>query len=447
MRLSRLAVLTYFAAFALCFALLVPPWEPPDEPSHLFYVNFVAQRARLPNQYETGESVVGEGHQPPLYYVLGAAVDRTLEPDHSVDIEPVRNPRHVWNKGPDWYVPVYAHTSPDIFATARDRLGFYALRLLSVFLALANLAYMWKIFSLFVDGSGWSALASLWVVTLPQFAFISASINNDNLANLLSTLTLYLALRLLKAPERSRPFALTGLALGLGLLAKKTLLFTVPGIVVILGYLALKRRSSLRALAGRGALLFGVAGLVSSPFFVRNYLLYGEFLGTRMERSTLTALVQPKSLSSSYFVTSFPVKMFTSYVGEFGYMNVPMPVLVYAVYAALVAIGAAGLLLYLWRRRGRDESVWFGLLFILACLAGAVVYNLTYSMPQGRFLFPVVALLAALLALGWKTALETIHSVRIRRAVLSALVLTLIALDALSVAVVYQFYHTAAQYG
>ena len=445
MKLSKIAVLAYFAAFALCLAFIVPPWEPPDEPSHLFYVNFVAERAGLPNQYEPANSVVGEGHQPPLYYVLGAVLNRLLLPDRSVDLDAVRNPRHVWSKGSDWNVPVYRHTSAAIFATPSDRVGFYALRLLSVVLALANLACMWKIFALFVREAGWSTLAAFLVATLPQLAFVSASINNDNLANLLSTLTLYLGLRLLRAPERSRDYALAGLALGLGLLSKKTLLFAVPSILVVLAYLALTRASSPGAIARRGALLLGVAALVSSPFFVRNYLLYGELLGTHMERSTLTALVQPTALFSPYFWTSFPLKMFMSYVGEFGYMNVPMPLLAYAAYALLVIVGGAGLVLYL--RRRRDARVWFGLLFILACLAGAVVYNLTYRMPQGRFMFPVVALLAALLALGWKTALETIRSARVRQAVLLALVLTLIMLDALSVAVVYRFYYAAAQYG
>ncbi len=477
MKLTRLLAAAYLLAFALLCAFLVPPWEPPDEPSHLFYVNYVARTGQLPNQYVPGLSVVGEGHQPPLYYAIGALLNRLSQPDASVDVQPVRNPKHVWNGGAAWYVPVYKHLSSTIFATARDRLGFYLLRLLSAGLALLNLLCMFKLFELLLPNRRLGLLAALWVVTLPQFAFMSGAVDNDNLANVFSTATIYWALRIVDEPLKRKNYVFAGLALGLGLLTKKTLLFSLPVVLTILVYVLFRqrklaraatrskdtappategsalpfgevnRRDATRAILRRGLLLFAIAALLSGFFFVRNYRLYGEFLGTRMERNTLTELVQQKSLLSPYFLRTFPLDMFTSFVGKFGYMNVPLPMLAYLCYALIALVGVVGLLLRLLRGRLSDPKLALGALFALACLAGVVVYNLTYSMPQGRFLFPVLPLIAVFLTLGYQELAERLRTSASRRALIAGLVLVLLILDLASAVVLCRFYHLATQYG
>ena len=447
MKLARWASVGYLLVFALVCAFLVPPWEPPDEPSHLFYVNFVARTGRLPNQYVPSLSVVGEGHQPPLYYVMGGLLNRLSQPDATVDVVPVRNPKHVWNKGGAWNVPVYKHLSDSIFATARDRVGFYLLRLLSVGLTLLNLLYMLKLFDLLLPKRRWSLLATLWVVTLPQFAFMSGAVDNDNLANVFSTATVYWVLRILDEPLQRRNYTFAGLALGLGLLTKKTLLFALPVALAVLVYVLYRQRRAARAILGHGLLLFTIAVLLSGFFFVRNYRLYGEFLGTQMEKNTLTELVQQKPLLSPYFLRTFPRDMFTSFVGRFGYMNVPLPTVAYLCYALIVAVGAVGLLLRLLRGRLFDAKVAFGALFVVACLAGVVVHNLTYSMPQGRFLFPVLPLIAVLLTLGCQRILDGLRSSAVRRALVLVLALGGVMLDVTSIAVLYRFYYLASQYG
>lgn len=445
MRSNKLLI-CYVLLCALLFVFWVPPWEPPDEPSHVLYINYVARTGRLPNQLAPGESVVGEGHQPPLYYILGALINLASQPDRTVDLQPVRNPKHVWNKGNSWNVPVYKHLDPAIFATSRDRIGFYLLRLLSVGLVLANVWCMFRVFRLFVPVPNWPWFAGLLVVTLPQFLFMSAAIDNDHLANLFATLTIYHSLRILDTPRQARHYGLAGLWLGLGLLTKKTLLFVLPVILLLLAYVVLRQKNARRQALRYGVLLVAIAILVSAPFFVRNYRLYGEFIGTRMERQTLSELVQVKSISSPYFRSTFVVNLALSYVGKFGYMNVPLPLVAYVLYGLLVVAGILGLGLHICQGGWRNARLGFALLFILACLAGIVIYNLTYSMPQGRFLFPVASLIAALLALGWKTLVGRVDSAVAQRIMVMGIGLGLVALDILSILVVYRFYYVAAQY-
>jgi hypothetical protein len=76
-----------------------------------------------------------------------------------------------------------------------------------------------------------------------------------------------------------------------------------------------------------------------------------------------------------------------------------------------------------------------------------VVYNLTYSMPQGRFLFPVLPLIAVLLTRGYQEVLSRLRSIGARRTLVSVLAASLVILDVISLVVLYRFYHLASQYG
>jgi 4-amino-4-deoxy-L-arabinose transferase-like glycosyltransferase len=378
--------------------------------------------------------------------------------DYRVDINLIRNPKHIWNGGTEWNVPVYKHLSKDAFVTQRDMSNFYALRLLSVAINVLNLWYMFRVARLFLHEPEWTPCPVLLVVTLPQFLFMSAAIENDDLAYLLATLTIYYALQILESPESVRNFLAVGLSLGLGLLTKKTLLFTVPVVALIVAYAAYNHRPAPGRVLRYGLLLFGLAMLISSFFFIRNYHLYGEFLGTRMEKNTLNELLEEKSLLSPYFWSYFPRELFFSYVGLFGYMNAPLPKAAYMGYALFIALCGIGLCLYLVQRarqgrKGLPEErlhnvrLAFAFLFILACFSGIVLYNLTYSMPQGRFLFPVISLITVLLTLGLKTIVVRIRPAWGRLALAAFIAVGLFALDVLSLAVLYRFYYVAAQYG
>src|SRR5262249_12297019 len=59
-------------------ALIVPPGYAPDEPAHFEYARQIAETATLPI-LRPGTSGY-EAHQPPLYYLLAAAVYRALAP-------------------------------------------------------------------------------------------------------------------------------------------------------------------------------------------------------------------------------------------------------------------------------------------------------------------------------------------------------------------------------
>jgi len=441
------AVLAYFLLFATVFAAVVPPFEAPDEPAHLAYVSFVATRAELPSQYDPQRAlpslfgmIVTEGHQPPLYYALAALLVRLVAPGGSIEAVARPNPEHAWNGGRRVDVPLLQHTAGVPLPRVSDRFAFLLLRLFSVALGAANVATVLVLARRLLPGC-WQLVPGIFVATLPQFLFMSAVISNDGLANLLATLCLLQAMRLLDAPDRRRSYLVLGILLGLALLAKKTALFLLPGLALLLGCMAYRRRGRLAWIALSALVMLGSALLVAGWFFVRNKLLYGDLLGTQMERATLAVLVQEKPLTSAYFRTQFVDELFPSFVGRFGWMQVSLPSAVYWFYGLLLGISAAGVVSAVWARRFPAALAALAAVFGLSCFGGIIAYNLTYSQPQGRFLFPVLSLLAALLAAGLR---ELLHPRPLRRAVplvIGGLIAGFVLADGLSIATIVQFYY------
>ena len=186
-----------------------------------------------------------------------------------------------------------------------------------------------------------------------------------------------------------------------------------------------------------------LALLLGGWYFARNQALYGDPLATEMEKATLGPLVQEKALTSPYFTGPFRREFSRSLVGVFGWMQLEVPPAVYRLYLFLV--GAAGVGFLLWTRGGRapPARAVFGALFVLACGAGIIAYNLTYSQPQGRFLFPVLSLLAIALSAGLRELVRPLSRLAWPPAIAGAalcLVAALVVADVAALLTVVGFY-------
>ena len=70
-----------------------------------------------------------------------------------------------------------------------------------------------------------------------------------------------------------------------------------------------------------------------------------------------------------------------------------------------------------------------------------VVYNLTFSQPHGRFLFPVISFIGIQLALGMKTISAKINSDRLGKILIMVLVTAFILCDLVAIVSTHQFYY------
>lgn len=146
-----------------------------------------------------------------------------------------------------------------------------ALRLFSIVTGAATVFVTYQIGRVIFPSDYRVALcAAMLNATIPQYTFITAMINNDSLAALLSSLCIFLAASALYEKTLSLKRAISlGLAIGLALLAKSN---TLPLAVFIVLALLIKGRFGREVLRWCGVML-GVVALVSGWYFVRNHNL------------------------------------------------------------------------------------------------------------------------------------------------------------------------------
>jgi hypothetical protein len=119
---------------------------------------------------------------------------------------------------------------------------------------------------------------------------------------------------------------------------------------------------------------------------------------------------------------------------------------VYIFYLVLVLVACCGFALLLIRSRFTDVKIILAVVMVASCLAGIVIYNLTFSQPHGRFLFPVISLIAIQFTLGLSLMLSEICSEKTSGLLAELIALGWIACDVVSVLWAHNFYYTLENY-
>jgi len=421
-------VLACYVGLGALYAWQTPAWQTPDEPAHFNYVQYVAEENALPllqagdYPHEYLEEIKAarfpatmsiaplryESHQPPLYYVLAAALYR---------------------------------------ATAGLTLGGRIL-ILRLFSVLLGTAALWVLYRLLHESFPWPGFVSLAAVafaaTVPMHLAMTAAINNDALAELILALLLWVAVRTLREGLDRRKALLMGLLMGLVLLTKTTIYLVAGGTVLMTvllaesrqqkadsGNLAGAERAQLWAKARFLAVVVVLALILALPFFVRNARLYGglDVLGWQRHDSIVTGQLRTADLIAqiglSSFVRRLALTTFRSFWAQFGWMGVPVDERIYLALALWTVVLAAGLAIFLLRRCKRRAAITAGQGRILLLLGAATVftvmtylgYNLKFVQHQGRYLFPALGPLALGAALGLQEVLRP-RTARILAAVL-----------------------------
>lgn len=443
-------ILAAYLALALLYAWATPPFEASDELWHVGMVQYIAETGQLPVQV-VGESTPyeQEGSQPPLYYLLAAAL---VQPLDRGDFEAARQPNPHVVAGVPGYVGsknLVLHDSPP----AGTALAVYMLRMFSIALGGVTVWAVYRSTQMLV-GARHSLpvrqtipiLAAGLTAFNPMFLFISASVNNDNLVTALNSLVIWLMLVLLASPHphhlsrEGREEDAGGLAprrslmiavlIALASLSKLSGLVLVPVVALAALWTAYRRRDW-HGLVTLGALMAGVWAALAGWWYARNAQLYGELFGTGTMAAVAGMRDNPFTLQT--MLEEFQGFRF-GYWGVFGAFNIMTFRPFYDVMDALTALALAGLVVHLWRARRQGQQIarllLLGLIVVIGAAAVIAWTAQTYA-SQGRLLFPYVAAICPLLAVGLA---ELMLRVGTRRAAFVSVILTIaLALFALIV--------------
>jgi len=414
------SVLIVYLILGTLYALYTPAWQSPDEPAHYNYVRHIAETGRLP--------VLHPGDYPHAYLeeIKAARFPATMS------IVPLRYE--------SWQPPLYYLLAAPVYRATDGSL--LALRLISLLPGAGVIGLAYAIASAIQPRQPRLATAVAAVIAfLPMHLAVSASVNNDVLAELFIALIAWLVLRQISAGTAGmRAAILIGVLLGLGLVTKLTVYYTALPLA-LLGLWWQSRQS--RHLIRSAAAMVLPALLIVLPWLARNVALYGwpDLLGTINHEAVVIGQLRTADYIAHIgwptYLSHFATTTFHSFWGQFGWMAVPMDGRVYLGLVILSALAVAGLIVR-WRSlphppapsplRGEGErsprgsvaavapdvaargdvawrmrrvlALWLGL-----TVAGYLYYNVSFVQFQGRYLFPGLIPIALLAVTGWREIL------------------------------------------
>lgn len=377
-RFFRITVLL-FVVLGSFYAGLVPPGEAPDEPAHLAYVDHIVEKGGLPPAQPSRDHTGYESYQPPLDYVVSAALLQGLHGG------PVAYP-FVANPGFDF------HTSgsraflaqPDAESQAR---AIHWLRMARLFWGVLTLWLMFQVANILADQE-WAVAAVAPFSLSPQFLFDTATINNDTAVIAFASATIYGLCWLVSKQPEFWPGLLTGTVAGLALWSKSSGLFLVPPLLYVT--IVLWRRGERRAVAG---LLLAFVAL-SAAWIAFTVARSGPLLVSAQTESDaasgwLRLITEP----------AWPASVWISFWGKLGWLNLKLPAPIYLFFLPPTFLGFWGVISTL---RQRSAATTVALLAALSNLGLLVAYlaGVDWQL-QGRYLFPSIAALAGLAAKGF----------------------------------------------
>jgi 4-amino-4-deoxy-L-arabinose transferase-like glycosyltransferase len=400
--LPLIVILVVFFALGLLYDSSTPLFEGLDELWHYALVEHLADGGGLPVQVP-GENPPWrqEGSQPPLYYLLAAGATAWIDtgdywshramPSHNL----TTGDPHA--SGDKFY---FYHTRRQDFPYRRTALAVHAARWLSLVMAGATVTLTYAAArEVFPDQPAIPPLAAAIVAFNPEFLFIAAQVNNDNLANLLGAGVGFLMIRLWTRGDS------IGVAVGLGLVSGLMALTKLNGLVVlaviplVVGVWAVPRR------AWQSLALIGLACvtgfvMIAGWWYVRNVALYGNAFAL----GVMDSFVGSRSLTFWQALSEYEGLHF-SYWGLFGIANILAPLSFFRVYAAFSLAALPGLGVVLWRSRAewqalRPPALIVPLAHAALVVIGMVVWSAHSNGPMARLAFPAAGSISLLAAAG-----------------------------------------------
>jgi dolichyl-phosphate-mannose-protein mannosyltransferase len=414
-----------FSAIILCFILLsvtsnllFPAFEGPDENSHFHYSRLLAQGKGLPVQTDPQRSADTEGFGPPLYYLVPAAILRIVDPERGASIRRIgvvdfdelarlaTDNRLPPAMNPDWIdfgigkgQNLFFHPPGGPTAPGPER-AIHWMRLFSTCCALLTLTALFLLAKEVVPGQERVQLTALAVVAFnPQFIYLSGLLNNDNLVTALATLTLWRSAHLLhRGSMTMRQSVLLGILFGLGMLAKPNMSFLAIPIMAVVWY----RSETMSVFARHIIAMVATALAISLWFYCRNAWLYGnlDLLGWKTRAAIHPFFVLEPEQRWEFFSKQFIPYLFTSYWGRFGWLTLLLPWWLYLFYGLISAASLASLLPEHKEMRTSPRTILLLWGILLLNLASLLAFNMIFQAEQGRLLYPSIAALALLIAIG-----------------------------------------------
>jgi hypothetical protein len=429
---------------AVCWSVISPPFEIPDEPSHFAYVQRLAETGTLPTlsdeRFPPAEyTALTDLHysqvrfHPETGTIFSQPEQRKLEKDLA---------RPLARSGSEGAAGVAASEPPLYYALETIPYGLASsgnildqdagMRLFSAVFAGFTALFAFLFLREALPGARWAwTVGGLGVALTPLLGMMSGAVNPDGLLFAVSTALFYCLARGFRRGITPPLAGAIGAALAIGLVTKLSFLGLVPG--AILGLLAMcilaarkSRQIALRCLAlglGVGAspvILYGISNLFSGKPVTGSFNSVIAFSSNRggsilKELGYIWQFYLPRLPGMSHDfhgLSTTRVLWFDGLVGLYGWLDTTFPTWVYN--AALIPAGAIVVLLvsalFKYRSALRSRAVEIVVYLVISLgalgLVGAddYLHKIPGEYAEPRYVLPMLALWGAILALAARGA-------------------------------------------
>jgi hypothetical protein len=290
------AVCVLYLAVVSVWLVIMPPFEGPDELHHYDYARYVAVTGHLPDRVPAtateGGWYTGLWTQEGLYYWVYGNVLRWIGVGDAA-ITMVESPSSMFRGGPD--APLLQHVSPPPGPLAS---GLRVGRLASAAFGLGTIICVFITLAHVTGSPTLAALATAALILVPEFGVRHAFVTNDTLVTLFGSVASALAMRW--TLRRRWWFATAiGAATGGAIATKLT-----AGTLTLLPIARFVQRRE----PGHGAaahnprhLTAWAIGLTAAGAwpFVRNWIVFGDPLATRLKLQVIRLLDSPVVFDAS----------------------------------------------------------------------------------------------------------------------------------------------------
>jgi len=406
-------ILTLVLIRGVIYAVITPPWQAPDEPFHYEYIQELAKKYRPFSGNRTGLSAETEILISMQKWDFWRYQNEPTpsETPWGFGAVPFFTTIRYLGRSPVYYylfLPFYrlvAHQSIE----AR----LYLIRLINIIFAAAVIliAYLMAR-EIFPEERLIILSAPLFIAFLPMYTYISASVNSDNLSNLLFSLFLYLLVKSLKSGLSLIRAGLICLVFVLSLLTKRNTIAQIPIAFLFPFFLLFRNKSANYSILLKrlGAVTLALLSLA---------LLYFNLAGSSIKISEIDISFSdvnfrfrnffkaPDALSRIFFNLR---TLFRSFWAYFGWMNIPLGELYYNILIVLSLISLIGLLVFFGKlilgrevlsRWQKQTLVFLGISGLLVVLVAFVRSTIFEFVPlQGRYVFPGITVFSLFFVLG-----------------------------------------------
>jgi len=407
-------------SFRVLWAVVIPAFQMPDEPQHIAYVQSLGEKWRFTPSDRVSLEVGTVEHMTGLAWVPFRPTETqtfaadTLKgpredelgklPASLRDADDPARPNQIAQ-----YPPTYYFLASLVYRVLRDTdlvVIVFGLRALSAVLSTGTMLFNYLTLRRYFQDDRLTKASALIVAISPMYAYMGAAVNVDVLVWLIFSVFLYLSTRAFDEGLSPVMNVAIGATIVAGALVKQTFLIAVPMYAVLLTFQWYGKRLSLRQAAYNFGIVLAMLAVFAGWLYVSGIIRTSPSYagGHGEEARTIGGFVRHLADRWTDYANTFNTAW-----GNFGWLDTPLSPRIFGLIRTGAAIATVGLAFHLAHsvaNRRPDVKTAYLVLISVIYVSGWVVLSylrLTSGEPwllQGRYFFPILPLVIALLLRG-----------------------------------------------